>query len=85
MTSKQTPRVCDFCATDIMSEMKYTLQLSQRGGIKGKFVKCDNNADMCHDCFLKICKNGFKPKWVTLVKGQDGKWAVLDEQTKLNE
>ena len=86
MTRKLVPAVCDLCAKDVVTEMKYTMQISQKGGGRGKFVKCDNSADMCHDCFLEICKNGFKPKWVTLIKNpQTGKWDIQDPQTKLPE
>ena len=82
MTTKIVPRICDFCGHDISSEMKYKLQISQRGDKKKKgeslsFVKANNDADMCHECFLKIGRNGYKPDWVTLEKNTDGKWVTL--------
>lgn len=84
MTSKNIPKTCDFCGEDIVSEMKYKLQLSQRGGSKGKFVKCNNDMDMCHPCFKKSTDKGFKPAWVTLVKDDNtGKWSELDPQEQI--
>ena len=75
MTRKIQPAVCDFCAKDITTEMQYRLDINQKGSTKGQFVKCSNSADMCHDCFIQICSNGFKPKWVRLVKNDvTGKW-----------
>ena len=87
MTSKKTLKVCDFCAQDIKSEMAYNIKIAQRPleYVKGKLVKCDSEPDMCHPCFMKICENGFKPEWTTLIKDQLGKWNPLEEQTKLNE
>ncbi len=85
MTSKKVPRVCDFCAKDILTEMKYKLQVSQRGSVKGKFVKSNSDMDMCHDCFMKSCTNGYKPIWITLVKNeQTGKWDEVDPQKNLD-
>ena len=85
MTSKKVPRVCDFCANDIVSEMKYKLQISQRGSpVKGEFIKANNDADMCQECFLKICKNGYAPNWITLKKNeQTSKWEEIDPQKKI--
>ena len=75
---------CDFCAKEVTSEQKYRVDINSSGHGKGKFVKCSNSADMCHECFLKICTNGFKPKWITLVKNeQTGKWEEIETQQKL--
>ena len=75
MTRKYIPAVCDLCAQDITSEMKYGFDIAQKNGIKGTFVKCSNSADMCHSCFIKICTNGFKPNWIKGVKDDaTGKW-----------
>jgi hypothetical protein len=83
MTRKIQPAVCDFCAKDITTEMQYRLDINQKGSTKGQFVKCSNSADMCHDCFIQICSNGFKPKWIKLVKNDaTGKW---DEYTEVPE
>ena len=88
MTSKKVLKTCDFCAKDIKSEIEYSLKVSQRPTVykKGVLVKADKDADMCHECFMKICKNGYKPEWTTLVKDPvTEKWNEVDEQTKLNE
>lgn len=85
MTTKKTPRTCDFCAKDIVSEIQYRIQISQRGAAgsfkKGgtrKFVKADNDADMCHPCFQKMLDNGFVPKFSTMTKVGDD-WLSEDE------
>jgi hypothetical protein len=85
MTRKIIAPVCDFCAKDIVSEMKYGVDIVQRNGVKGTFVKCDNSADMCQDCFLQVCRNGFKPKWIKGIKNpQTGiwDWNDLEVQSK---
>jgi len=83
MTKKYLPPVCDVCAQDITTEMKYRFDISQSNGVKGSFVKCDNSADMCHNCFIKICTNGFKPKWIKGIKNPDsGKWDWSDLETQ---
>ena len=77
MTTQRLPSICDFCAQEIVSKMRYRLDINQKSkvSIKGQFVKCSNSADMCHPCFMKVCTNGFKPKWVKLVKDEaTGKW-----------
>lgn len=86
MTRQQLPAVCDFCAKNVTSEMQYRLDINQKGSGKGQFVKCSNSADMCHDCFIEVCSNGFKPKWIKLVKNEStGKWdeVELETQSKL--
>ena len=68
--------------------MAYSLQISQRPleYKKGVIVKSDNNLDSCHPCFLKVCSNGYKPEWKTIVKNpQTEKWEEVEPQTKLNE
>ena len=75
MTRKVVNPICDLCAQEVTSEQRYRMDINQTGHGKGKFVKCSNSADMCHGCFLRICENGFKPKWIALIKNeQSGKW-----------
>ncbi len=80
MTRKTTPVICDFCAKEIASIMRYTCQFNQvdtEKSTKGQFVTCENKADMCQACFVEICKNGFKPNWVKKVKDENtGKWTT---------
>ena len=90
MTTQRLPSICDFCAQEIVSEMKYRLDINQKSKVsmKGQFVKCSNSADMCHPCFIKVCTNGFKPKWVKLVKDEaTGKWIEheIETQTRVPE
>ena len=78
MTRKTTPVICDFCAKEITSIMRYTCQFNQvdtEKSTKGQFVTCENKADMCHACFVEVCENGFKQNWVKKVKDENtGKW-----------
>ena len=62
MTKQKLPAICDFCAKEISSEMKYTAQLSQTGekGVRGEFITTANKCDMCQNCFLEVCRNGYK-------------------------
>ena len=89
LTTKKTPRTCDFCGKDIVSEIQYRIQISQRGALgsfkKGqtrKFIKADNDADMCHPCFVIMQGHGYEAKFTTLTKvGKD--W-MTDDELKAN-
>ena len=86
MTRQHTPNICDFCGKSISSEMEYSVQINQKKGGKGKFIKAENKADMCQDCFLFVCKNGYKPNWKTLIKNDTtGVWEEQDQQETLDE
>ncbi len=81
VTRKVVNPTCDLCSLEVTTEQRYRMDINQTGTGKGKFVKCSNSADMCHTCFLKICTNGFKPIWITLVKDEaTGKWNQVDPQ-----
>ena len=91
MTRQRQPIICDFCGKEIESQMRYSLQFNQtnteKPSAKGSFITSSSKADMCHPCFLEVCKNGYKPKWVRKVKDENtGKWSDqdLDEQSKLD-
>ncbi len=65
---QKLPDICDLCAKDIDSEMQYVFDVTQgksnwfnSAGIK---IVAKGVIDCCHACFLNICKNGYKPKWV---------------------
>ena len=90
MTKVKTPVTCDFCAKQIQSQMRYTVQMNQvdeeKASEKGSFVTLKNKADMCHTCFLNICKNGFVPKWIRKIRDPiTGQWNdnELEQQTTL--
>ncbi len=84
MTTRKTPRICDACGKDIVSEIQYKLQISQRSQKRGTFVKANNDADFCHPCFMELAKNGYKPDWITLTLDPDTKkWAQVEQQKKL--
>ena len=84
MTRELIPRTCDFCKKKITSGMTYKHQISQRGGTKGKFTKASKDADQCHECFLEMCKTGYKPVWVSMHKVDD-KWETIEPQEKIVE
>jgi len=89
LTRQTLPDICDFCGQDITKGMQYRLQYSQKSpkgeSKKGEFVKANNQADQCHKCFTEMCKNGYKPDWLKLVKNeQSGKWEAFDPQEKLD-
>ena len=79
MTSKPSPKFCDHCGLEISSEEKYKVQFTKAGTKQGEFIKCTTKADMCHPCFLIVCKNGLKPIWVTMQKLPNGSWAEKPE------
>jgi len=76
MTRPPVQNICDFCGKKIpVDSQEYTVQFSQKGAGRGKFVKAQNKADVCHACFLEICKTGYKPNWIVLKKNDEtGKW-----------
>ena len=74
MTSKPSPKFCDSCGLEIASEEKYKIQFTKAGTKQGEFIKSMTKGDMCHPCFLLVCKNGYKPQWVTMMKTQSGSW-----------
>ena len=87
MTSKSVPKICDFCGKEITSEIKYRAQISQvgtkwkKGGVR-KFTKANNDADMCHPCFMSMDKVGYKPDFVVLTKVGES-WLTPDEVSAL--
>lgn len=88
MTSQKQPRICDSCGKKCKEgDEVYKLQISKRGNqdsVKGEFVKANNDADMCHPCFMKMATTGYKPNWIKLRKNQDGKWVEVDDQQRLS-
>ena len=82
MTRPKIQNICDFCGKEIaIDSQEYTVQFSQKGAGKGRFVKDENRADMCHPCLLEVGKNGYKFKWVTLKKNDEtGKWDVIEDE-----
>ena len=87
MTSKTVPKICDFCGKEVKSEVRYRAQISQVGakwkkGAVRKFTKAQNDADMCHDCFMNMDKVGYKPDFITLTKIGES-WLTPDEVSAL--
>ena len=70
MTRPKIQNICDFCGKEIaIDAQEYTAEFSQKGAGRGKFVKATPKADVCHPCFLEVCKTGFKPVWQTSAFG----------------
>ena len=43
-------------------------------------LKATPKADVCHPCFLEVCKTGFKPVWQTWKKNDESnKWEIEEE------
>lgn len=75
MTKPTIPAICDLDGKPITTEESYTLDISKRSSVQGKFIKCKRKADICHDCFMKFVKGGYQPEWITLTKDEStGKW-----------
>ena len=87
MTSKTVPKICDTCGKEIISEVKYRQQISQVGaklkkGAVRKFIKAQNDADLCHPCFQKMQEHGYKPDFIILTKIGES-WLTPDEVSAL--
>ena len=58
------PNTCDGCAKLITDESQYVMEVYQ--GTKtfsDEIIKAGNKIDFRQSCFVKICKNGYIPKW----------------------
>ena len=69
MTRTRNPDRCDFCGKNIDSgDTQYCMEV-YRG--RTSFSRGDltqgKNMDMCHKCFLEVCKQGYEPKWETTI------------------
>jgi len=82
MTRPKIQNICDFCGKDIaIDAQEYTAEFSQKGAGRGKFVKATPKADVCHPCFLEVCKTGFKPVWQTWKKNDESnKWEPVEDE-----
>lgn len=82
MTRPKIQNICDFCGKEIaIDSQEYTVQFSQKGAGKGRFVKDQNKADMCHACLLEVGKTGYKFEWITLKKNDESrKWEVIENE-----
>tara|TARA_R100001143_G_C3273533_1_gene93320 strand:- start:286 stop:540 length:255 start_codon:yes stop_codon:yes gene_type:complete len=84
MTRPKIQNICDFCGKEIaIDSQEYSVEFGQKGISQvpaRKFVKA-KGADMCHPCFLNVCKNGYKPIWKTRkLNDESGKWEEVDEE-----
>jgi len=81
MTRPKIQNICDFCGKEIaIDAQEYTAEFSQKGAGRGKYVKATPKADVCHPCFLEVCKTGFKPVWQTWKKyDESNKWEIEEE------
>ena len=81
MTRPKIQNICDFCGKEIaIDAQEYSVEFGQKNVGRGKFVKA-KGADMCHPCFLEVCKTGFKPVWKTRkLNDETGKWDEVEEE-----
>ncbi len=85
MTRQSLPDVCNNCAKEITGmayTVQYTQNLPKEDRVKGEFVKTNDKADQCHACFLEVCKTGYKPNWIKMVKREDGSWREVEIETQ---
>ena len=82
MTRQKKPDLCDLCGKEIASETQYMFRVSEKHPWGSALVTEGANMDVCHPCFLEICKQGYKPKWKYLqknpawIKGGKEPWTV---------
>ncbi len=61
------PDTCDICGKSIDSEKQYLFEVYDGTPWSKTQVK-GANMDCCHKCFMQICQQGYKPKWITTIK-----------------
>ena len=63
------PSICDGCSKPITEETQYVMEVYQGKRTFGdEIIKASSNIDFCHPCFIKVCKNGYLPKWKKMSK-----------------
>lgn len=73
MTRQTLPEVCDLCAKDIKSGQQYVFEVFQGKKTFADELTKGKTMDCCHTCFMKACKNGYKPDWKYQVKNPNYK------------
>ena len=64
MTRTPSPVKCDFCGLPIKpEETSYSHEIEQKRDWKSQKRAKGKNADQCHECFIAMCENGYKPDW----------------------
>ena len=69
MTRQKLPDKCDLCGKEISSEMQYVMEAFQGKNTFGDIrVRAKTRLDVCHPCWLEICKNGYQPNFIKELK-----------------
>ena len=70
MTRQRNPTNCDLCSLEIEEHDKQYVFEAYEGTstFKSPRVRAQKIIDCCHKCFLKMCTNGFKPKFIEELK-----------------
>ena len=69
MTRQKLPDKCDLCGKEIASEMQYVMEAYQGKNTFGDLrIRAKSKLDVCHPCWLEICKNGYKPNFIKELK-----------------
>ena len=68
MTRAKIPDTCDLHGGEITTEKQYCFEVyeGRTSFSRGDQTKA-TNMDVCHKCFLDICKQGYKPNWKTTI------------------
>ena len=68
MTKPKIPFTCDIHGGEIETEKRYIFEVYDERGSWAKVQTKAENIDVCHKCFLDICKQGYEPKWKSTIK-----------------
>ena len=69
MTRQKLPDKCDLCGKEISSETQYVMEAYQGKNTFGDIrIRAKSKLDVCHPCWLEICKNGYMPNFVKELK-----------------
>ncbi len=70
MTRQRNPINCDLCSTEIEEHDKQYVFEAYEGTstFKSPRTRAQKIIDCCHKCWMKICENGYKPKFIEELK-----------------
>ncbi len=72
MTRQKLPDICNICGKNIESEKQYCMEAfegrSTWFNAKQERTKAKNKIDVCHPCWLSICKTNYKPDFIVEIK-----------------
>ena len=68
MTKPNIPYTCDLHGGEINTEKQYLFEVYEGKSSFGKERVKGSNMDICHKCFMDICKQGYVPNWKYSIK-----------------